>query len=764
MHKCILNICGNTLLFGLLLSGCASKDVARKAYSQGDYNTSYRIWKRWVDVGYLDKNIDLITILNKSGKSVDYKEIKKMAKLAYNNGEVQSAFVLEDIYLREENMPQAYFWMTKGNLQLSSQHDFQNHLYLIQNYIQSFAQQKHYLLLFEKMAKNNNSDAAYTLAQFYADATNPFYDVRRSKFFYKKAYELGNEDAGIALAQLYISHFKREKEGLDILKKLAQNGNGKAAYKVGDILFQKMNQKLQKQNTPCITTSFKTPEEFYIKKILLQKSREIYLKEGVIPWYREAYSLGYQDALYKLIALDIAQRNFQKDKNFSQMNVNEIENFLLKNRANDKANMLLAKLYTLYPELGKSDEVESLYIATMDKNITQAQWNLYNFYKQQNTHTTQAEAYLQELVREDFKPAIAIMAAQKIRASQSVAENKNILLNQANSGNKEALNQLIALYRAGVIKNIDFPFYLQKICAIAPNNNALDMAMADYYIGTNQIEKGATILQYYAELGNSKAEYKLSKLFQKFCNSQKSAYWLQKASLNGNREAEIDYDIMVLNGSIQGDNKEALLHLQHYAKAGNTNAIRSLAHFYANGIGVDFNPKSAKGYYLHLIQNGEKRYYLNIIALYEKINYNHRYDNEIEALYEIAIKNNVAHSKVKFASYLIKREQIARAKALLMSLSLSQEPMARVLLAKITGKESYIRSGKGSNNGLLLLRYAQLEAKYSKRKALLYALRAHLCNTPSSGKLTTDLMRLINNSQVIFSLYQKAKSYPKCSN
>lgn len=758
-------MCGKCLIIfvTIFFSACASKDVARKAYNQGDYNTSNAIWQRWVDVGYLDKNVKIINALEKSGDAVDYKQMEKMALDAYNNGEEQAAFLLENIYISQNNLQKAYLWMQKGDLALSSQKDFENHLYLIKNYLHTFSKQKNYLEKIESFAQNNNLNASYALGKFYAEADNPFLNLKRSRYFYKKAYELGNSDAGLALANLYIYHFNSPNEGIDILQELVQKGNGKAASQIGDYILSKADAVLAQQNTPCIATSFQKPEEFYINTLSLEKTKHMYIKKGVVPWYQKAYELHYIDAKYKLIGLDLKENNFDNSTNFSQMDKQEIESFLNAHQENPKAKSLLATLYSQYPGLGKSNIAESIYFQNMDTNITDAQWKLYNFYKKNKATSSIADEYLQELAENNFPPAITILQYQNILGNKNRNHNFNALLQKAKKGDRQALSYLISLHRQGLIQDIDISKYFEQACKVMPNSRSLNMTISDYYLHNNQFDKGATILHYYAQQNNPQAQYKLAKLYKEHCNEKKMAYWLQEAYKNGNEQADIEYISMIIEGLVKGDSVQAIQKLKNYAKKGNLKAMQRLADSYADGTVVDFNPKIAQQYYQQMIKNGDTSAYLRIAALYSKINDNHQYDKKLENAYLTAIQNNVPHAKIRYASYLIKQENISRAKNILKSISADEEPYAKILLSRITGKEFYTQSAKPTNNGYLLLHYAQQEAKHSKKKALLYAFRAHLCNTPSSGKLTINLMRLINNSHTIANIYAQAKSYPQCT-
>lgn len=764
VDRFILNIFGSLfIIFNLVIfNGCANKDIARKAYLEGNYKKAYSIWKRWADAGYYDAYVKLLQIMRETGEKIDYQKIKQMALKAYNHGEKKAAFFLEDIYIHEGNLKEAYLWMTKGDFSLSSAYDLRNHLYIIENYNLPLSEKKIYLNKIEELAENNNADAAVVLGDFYSNRQNPFYDLRKSEYFYKKAYKSGKIRAGISLARLYLYQLNKEKEGLGILKYLSDKGNCKASYEIGDFMLYKMNILLPKKFSSCIATSFQHPHEFFINKKYAEKFKKVYLSKKVIPWYKKAYKQGCLDSMFKLISLDIQEDNFNKSQNFSQMSLKQVEEFLKKHKQNKKALKLLVKLYRKYPTLEDFKTRESLLLDYMEINPTEAMWNLYDLYKKNNMQ--KAKIYLQELVIRGFKPAIIEQSYQNVLNHIDVDKNIKLLINEAKAGNEYALQAIASLYNKSIIPNIDLFPYLEDLCKRNPTNKSVDMKIADYYLKNNNISKGAIILYYYAQSDDNVAQYKLYKLYNRLNIKDKEIYWLKKAKDNGNIEAKIDYSIYVLKGIIKDDISQSLQILNNYAKKGNIKALRALAEAYSTGITVNFDPQMAISYYILLIKKGYLNAYMDLISLYQKINIDHRYDSIIEQLYKQAIRNKVPHAKVKYAEFLINRERIKEAKKILFNIPLEKEPLAKVLLYKITGNKYYIYKGKLTNNGKLLLTYAEILSKYSKRKALLYAFRAHLCNTPSSGKLTYDLIRLIHNSNIVKKIYQKAKTYPKCSN
>ncbi|BAF69300.1 tetratricopeptide repeat protein [Nitratiruptor sp. SB155-2] len=762
MHKSILNIFGSSFLLLLLFAGCANKDVAQKAYRNGDYETAFAIWKRRADAGYLDASIHLANILYKTGKIRDYASFIRLAQQAYNQGNKKAAFLLEDIYIKQGNLQKAFYWMQKGDLTLSSQRDFQNHLYLVRHFLTSFSDQKYFLETFEKIAQNNPL-AAYALAKFYNDPTNPFYAPKRALYFYKIAYASGNIDAGLGLARLYAYQYHDEAQALKILGELVAQKNARAAYEIGNIFYQKMQKSLQSYNHPCITTHFQKPDQFYVKKTTLFKLQELYMQKGVAVWYQKAYDMGYKAAMLRLIAFDIDQKRLGTPNSYSKMTPQEAEDFLLSYPdSSPKPKLLLARLYTAYPTLGKTELAESIYIDYMDQNLTDAEWKLYQLYRIKGTKNYRAQTYLQDLVQRGFKPALITWAYQNLLANKEKRHSYKILLDAAQKGDVNAISYLYTLQSKGIIKDVPIFELLEKACETDPLNSSIDLQFAAYYLKNNKLTQSATIFQYYAQHNNDKAQFHLAQIYKNLCKVNLQTYWLEKAKMHNNRRAQIEYASLVFDGFIDGNIQETVHMLDTYAQEGDILSANILGDAYAEGKGVDFNPKAAIYYYTLAIKNGDGNGYINIASLYEKINIDHRYDNIIENMYLKAISAHAKNAKVLYAQFLVKKGAIKKAKELL--LSDLRNPKAKVLLYKITGKNYYLHQGPLTDNGRLLLQYAASIAKKSRKKALLYAFRAHLCNTPSSGKLTYDLMRFINDSKTIKRIYEKAKRYPRCTN
>lgn len=761
-----------TLLITFFIVGCANKDVASYYYQQGHYKKAQKIWKKWAKIGYGEENLKLAKMASKNTIKENDKYIENQAKKAYFGGLKEAAFILEDINIKRDNYKKAFLWMQKGNLNLSKNKDFSNHLFLIANYVKSYKKQLIYLKKIEKLANQNNIFAAYNLGNFYSDKTLSFYNIYKSIKFYKIAYKNKYDGAGIKLAILYIFTLHKEKKGVDILKRIATNGNGIAAYKIGTFLYKKMQQELRKYNKPCIACNFKTPLNFYVKKLTLFRLKDLYMKQNVVPWLYRAYKLGDIDGIFQLISYDIDENNFNKNRTYSQMNLQEAINFL--NSMSDKyfkAKMILAKLYEKYPNLQKVDIAKQIYIQYLDINQTDALWHLYQLNKRFYPSSNKNIFYLNRLLSKNFEPAIIEKAYYNILEKKDINYSYKILKSATDKNNTSALSYLSSIYSKGLISGVKKSRACKiacKICNIDPFNSSADMKIANCYqkiYNPQNILKAATIYKFYAENNSSDAQYKLSQIYNKNYESNKSLYWLKKAKELGNQDALFAYNEMILKGIIDGNATNTIDFFKELAQKDNPKAILILASLYGDGVVVNLDPKKAMKLYEKAMKIEKNNLLLlKIVQLYKKININHIYDNKIKNIYKKAISLGIKKAKIGYINFLIKQKKYSEAKNLLLYLPLKHYTYARYLLYNLTGNKKYLNShAKETNNGYILLAKAKEIAPFSKRKALLYAFRAYLCNTPDNGTSMYNVMRLINNSKVIKEIYNKAKTYPRCN-
>jgi hypothetical protein len=762
-------------IFILFLTSCANKDVAEKAYNSGDYNTSFKIWQRWADAGYGNANLKLAQMAEKGVVKEKSDFIIKHATKAYEAGEKKAAFVLENLFAKEQKYTDAFKWMQRGDINSSSNRDVDTHLFLIDNYIKSFQQQSYYLQEITKLSTNGNSSVSYKLGKFYQNKNSIFYNIDKSISFYKLAYKAGNMKAGIEIALMDIYRLNKRKEGIKLLKEIAQKGDAKASLFIGKYIYKDINTVLEKYNTPCISCSFKTPFDFYVKKLTLLEIRKLYLKNNVAPWFKQAYKEGNIDGMFALIHLDILENNFKNRdiQTYSGMNLEKTINFLNGLSSESfKAKMLLAQLYIKNPQLHKIDVAKQNYLAYMDQNQTDAEWNLYKFYKKFYPNDTKKTYYLDKLLSKDFQAAKIEEAYNNILQNRAMKSSYSRLQFAADREDIKALQYLSSL----ALKKQNTALFCKlskKICHLDPLNQTNDLQVAKYYLQSykkdkkfDTLTKAATIYQFYAEQNNTKAQYKLANIYKKFCDFDKTAYWYTQAKELGDKQALFAYARMVLEGEVQGDIPNTLQTVQNYSNQGDVRATLLLGDLYATGNTLAFNPDKAISYYTKALKKDDATAtYAKILTLYNKLNVDHYYDKKIVTLYKYLIyEKKEEQFKLSLAKFWMTQNKNMKAIALLKTVPLEHYPQAKYYLYQLTGKMFYIHNSSQTNNGNLLLAYAQHLSNSSRRKALLYAFRAALCNTPDSGPILYDLMRFINDSAIIKNIYKEAKSYPECSN
>jgi len=773
MDRLISAIIGKYLLiFGViiaLLNACANKDVAQKAYQEGDYAKAETIWKRWADAGYGNANLRLAKMAQKDEIKVNNNFIVKQAKEAYAKGEKKAAFILEDIYIKQGNYKKALQWMQKGDLQDSSAQDLNNHLFLLLHALSTFTEQQKLLNQLEQLSQNGNYTAAFKLGTFYQNRDSQFFNIEKSLFYYTIAYKQGDQRAGIKIALIYIYTTKQKEKGVKLLKEIAKNGDPKASLFIGKYLYENLPNILQKEDKKCIACSFNKPIDFYIQKLSLQKLYRLYIEKNIVPWYKDAYEKGEIEGMLALLRLDLQDNNFeQKTYNYSGMQLKEAISYLEGfGEKYFKAKMLLAQFYMKYPQLQKEQLAEQIYYEYMDINRTDAQWHLYQYYKNISPNKQQETQLLKNLLTVDFVPAKLEKIYIDILHNQYTQTEYYTLQHLADEENINALSYLASLVSKKIVKdhNLTTPCHLyKKICILQPLNTANDLKIANAYLTTkndNNLTKAATIYQFYAQQNNTQAQYALSNIYNILCKKEKRFYWLETAKKLGNKEALYTYDILILEGKSEGNTTKALQHIKKLATTDNLKALKVMGDLYATGKIVEIDPKQALYYYNKLDKFDHTVATLSKIALYQRLNIANKNDKKIILLYKELINEGDETIKIKLAKFYMTNLQYNKAKKLLLSLPLKHYPEAKYLLNKLTSNMYYLHDSAQTNKGYLLLLYAQ---RYSKEKALLYTFRAALCNTPNSSKNLYELMRLINDSQTIKTIFEEAKQYPKCTN
>jgi len=756
MRNLILLIIGNLLL----LTGCANLDVAQEAYKKGDYNKTIAIYKEWAKKGFPQAQLKLAQIANKGIIKTSPDFIIKNALNAYNKGYKEAANLLFYNYYKLGKIDKAKVWIKYVIFEKMNQKMIDAYLEFIQYHIKKPSLQFKYIQNLQTYAlKFSDIKALYALGKFYENSV--FINLQKSAYYYKLAWKQGYIPAGIKLALLYIYKLNKPQKGINLLKKLANKDNGTSAYNIAIFLLNKMNKELQKLNTPCISFSFKTPKEFFIKKIQAKLFEKMFLDKNIAPWLNFAYKKGYIAAKLKLIAIDLEMRNFDKKTNLSHLNLNEAINYL--NQLNFfKAKLLLARIYETYPNLHQLLKARLIYEEYVNKDKIQGYWHLYQFYKRFYPQNKQKNIYLNYLVKNNFTPAIIEKAYFSILNKHNVEKNMKILQFFAEQNNILALTYLSSIYAINNQQEKNKKA-LQKLCHLtSPINPPLDLKIAKYYLKEQNIDKAATIYQYYAQQNIPQAAFMLSKIYKALGECKKNLYWLKISKDQGMKQAELIYAKLVLSGKIEGNITKSLAILTQYATNNDPVSLTFLGDIYKQGIVVKFNPIKAEQYYKKAIALGYTPAYLKLIDLYKLINIYGQYNKKILNLYnELLKKTNSDYIKLQIAQFLFDNKEYKKAYKFILQNKLYRYDQGKYLTYLITGKIQYsnktITKPKITSDPKLLLVYAKQLEKTNKKEALYYAFLAAFNNINGSSAFIVRELKFFSPSTVR-KIYKKAKS------
>ncbi len=750
MRNSILLIIGSIFL----LFGCANLDVAKKAYIKGDYNTSISIYNKWAKRGFPKAQLKLAEMANKGiiKASPDY--IISNALSAYNKGYKKAANIIFYNYYKIGSFKKARYWLKKVIFNTMDLKTYDAYLAFLQKHIDNFKLQRQYLKSIEAYAiKSNNPKVLYALGKFYEDSI--FLNFQKSKQYYKLSYQNNFIPAGIKLGLLYVYKLNKPKKGIEILKKLSNRDNGTSAYNIALYLLNQMKQELQKFNTPCISFHFKTPKEFFVKKIKAELFQKKFLQKNVVPWLLYAYKRGYIAGKLKLISLDTKAKNFNKKDNLSGMSLDEAISFL-EQLDFFRAKMILAHIYESYPNLHQLTRAKIIYGEYENINKVDAYWHLYQFYKRFYQNGKTKDYYLNYLVSHNFVPAVIEKAYFDILDKKYIEKNMSILQFYAEQKNILALTYLSSMYATNNKKEKNRQA-LHKLCKLtSPLNSSLDMKIAKFYLKENKLTKSATIYQYYAkEFPN--AAYSLSKIYNAMNECKKYLYWLKTAKNNGFKQAELEYAKLILKGKIDGSLSKAVSIIKQYAINNDPVSLVFLGNLYKNGIAVKFDPKKAEEYYKKAFELGYNRAYINLARLYKILNINGEYNNKILKIYDDLIKKtNNDIVKLKIAQFLFDSAEYTKALKYIKQNRLYRYDKGKYLYYNLTGKKINFGKITTSSDPKLILLNAKLLQNKDRKKALYYAFISALYNTNGSSEFIVRQLKFFS-PKTVRKIYKKAK-------
>lgn len=734
MRNLILSIIGSLIFFG-----CSSLDVAKKALQSGDINTSKKIYKEWAKRGFGFADLKL------SKLSDDKNEVIKNALLAYKKGYIEAANIIFYNYYKAGKIDKAKFWFKKVLLDKMNSSEYR--AYLAYLYYHANKKEK-FLNPFIKYAENSgNVYALYRLGDYFNIYLKNY---KKSIGYYKESYKKDYIPAGIKLAVLYIYNLNKPLQGIELLRSIASRDNGAAAYEIAAFLEKDIGNQIKKINAQCTTFQFSKPVEFFRKKIKALKFRDLYIKENILPWLRYAYSRGYVKAKFKMIELDVKYGNFTTGKTFCKMNLKQAIKFL-ETSEYMQAKLTLAKIFEQFPSLHQINRAEMIYNQFALTNKPQAYWHLYQLYKRFYPKAKRRFRYLDYLVKAGFEPAIIENAYinSDLHTLKFFASQNNIL----------ALTYIASIYTKEQ-KELSCKI-LKKICSFkSPADAKLDIKIANNCI--NDTNKKGAVYYFYANKGDSVAEYLLAKLYDSQRECGKFNYWLEKAKKDGNLEADILYSKLILEEKAKGDKKEALKKMVSYAKQ-NPKAYVYLGDLFFQNIHGIFDPKKAEKFYNLAIKNGIDEGYLKLISLYKNIDDGKMLFKKIDKLYKKYMKNNKdINIKLSYMNFLFSYEKYKMVRKYILENNLQRFSSAKYILFKIDPK-SYLKLSSDDidikDDGRLLLLYAKKLFDKNKKEALYYTFIASMKQTPGSMGEIVKLLRYFTKEKAEKIYYKAKKDY-----
>ena len=736
MRNLILFIIGS-----ILFLGCANLTVAQKYYQQGEYNKSYKIYNEWAKRGFSNANLKLSSMANSNQISKNSDFVILHAKKAYKNNIKKAANILFETYYKNGDINNSKIWFDKVDLNTMSQNQIKAYITFLFTYINK--NKKNYINKIENFTiQTKNPYFAYQLAKVY-ETTN----IKKSIKFYKLAYEENFIPAGINLALLYIYKLNKEKKGLKLLQKLANKDNGETAYIIAKYFLAQMDKEIQKLNNPCVSLHFTSPKDFFIKKTKISLYKEKFLKENILPWFNYSYKKGYIPAKLALISLDLDYNNFNTHKTLSNLTLNQAIKTLELSKL-FKAKMILARIFETYPNLHRKQIAKQIYSQYIQYNKLDAYWHLYQFEKRFYPNSKEQKWYLQQLLSVKYLPAIIENAY--------INNNKKLLSFYAEQNNTKAITYLASLYSKNPDKTKQ-KIILDKLCTLTnPINPILDLKIAKLY---KDINKSATIYQYYANQNIPLVQFKLSKLYENLNDCNKSLLWLKKAKSNNLLDAQLKYYSLVLKGKIDDNISVALNFLNQYQD--NPSGLTLLGDIYAQGIYKPFNPKKAISYYKKATNYNYPPAFLHLINIYNKIDINGSLKDKIIATYKKLIQlypKNIDY-KLMLAQYYYDIKENQKAIDIIIKNKLYIKPAGKYLLYALTGelKQNLTTNSKLTQDPNLLLLYAKKTEAIDKNKALYYAFLASLKGNVKAPAYIVKLLKKFNSTKTVDKIYLQAK-------
>ncbi|NPA73427.1 MAG: sel1 repeat family protein [Epsilonproteobacteria bacterium] len=746
-------------VLSLLFTGCANKRAAANYYRSKNYAKAYEEYYEYAKRGFPDASEKIARLIYLDRvKKPPFTE-RKYALFALENGYDKANIYVADSYFREKEYQNALKWYEKVDFKDYKAKDFKNYLTALDRL--NNIDKKIELLdkLYTFTLKSDLKKFQTELGKYYLKKS-PLYNPTRAKKLLKNAIRQGYDKAKVILG-VYLINNEDKKEGYTLLKEMVYK-DAKAAYYVGNYLYDKMVENEKLYNKKCISSNSKTTKKLFDDKLYIYKYNDIFTRKNIQKAYKSSYRLGNKKAIYRLIDLDIEDNTYElSDKTYSGFDLNSTVSFL-NSQQDVKSKLILAKIYEKYLYLNSRKSAKEIYKWYEHINKPQAYWHLYQYEKRFEKRVDYE--YLNYLTNIKFTPAVIEKAYQEALVYKNIEKNRKTLEYFANQDNILALNYLGSLYANKIYPDKQKSFsYYKKACKLEKKPFYIpseDLKIANYYNNILKDEnKALGIYYYYAQMKNRQAQRYLVDFHKKNCDYKKMDRWLKELLDESDIDAKDIYYSLIVSRYVEGDFKKALNYLK---EKDDIRSILTIADAYANGYGVDLNPQKAVFYYDKAISQGYHNAIYKKATLLRKINLKGEYDKQIIQLYKQAASLGLKDAKIKLAKfYLNKKDKQKALRTIYTIKGYNTNSKARYLLYIITGKAKYLGTNY-TDYGYLLLAKAQNILNKAPQKALYYTFRAMLCNTPKTSKLAIKLMKKINSAKIIDRIYNKAKRAKKC--
>jgi TPR repeat protein len=418
----------------ILSVSCADLKRAEIYYKTGKYEEAGKELKPLANRKF-PKAYYLLGKLIAEGKLSGVKKEEAISYLekAYESGIWKSARLLGMLYKSLGKYEEAIRWLQRG----AEKGDLPSRIALLKLKLQLLKVSPEEIAELERLT-GRDPQVLSSIGNYYLKMGK--YDLAEK--YFSEAYSKGVLRAGLQLAKVYLKESLEEKAE-ELLKEVYyKSGSQKAAFILG-----KIYERRAKNLKPgvCLLKVSKTPQDYFLKRLSLDKERETYFLKAKI-WYRKALPL--LDAEYRLKRIEWIREGAlcEREGEISYYAAKDVETAvsdLKKCRAPKKTVRTEPEDIEKSCALGKASAEIKLALKEKDKNPDLAGAVLYYYAKERripramvalaelyldNGYPEKAFKWLKEAVDLDYLPAIRKLASYLLEEGNESEAVKYLLL------------------------------------------------------------------------------------------------------------------------------------------------------------------------------------------------------------------------------------------------------------------------------------------------------------------------------------------------